>query len=43
MAHRLQDLPEFWREMASGKIFKPARCSPELVAIAKALFRPMTR
>jgi tRNA(adenine34) deaminase len=41
MAHKLQDLPEFWRELASGKIFEPARCSPELVEIAKALFKPM--
>jgi tRNA(adenine34) deaminase len=42
MAHKLRDLPEFWQELASGKIFEPARCSPELVAIAKALFRPMS-
>jgi tRNA(adenine34) deaminase len=43
MAHKIQDLPTFWRELASGRLFEPARCSPELVDIAKALFRPMVK
>jgi tRNA(adenine34) deaminase len=43
MGHKIQDLPTFWRELASGRIFEPARCSPELVEIAKALFRPMVK
>jgi tRNA(adenine34) deaminase len=43
MAHKIQDLPTFWRELASGRIFEPARCSPELVEIAKSLFRPMVK
>ena len=43
MAHKIQDLPAFWRELAAGRLFEPARCSPELVAIAKALFRPMVQ
>lgn len=43
MAHQIQGLPAFWRELASGSIFEPARCSPELVDIAKALFRPMVK
>jgi len=43
MAHKVADLPSFWRELASGSKFEPARCSPELVAIAKALFRPMSK
>jgi cytosine deaminase len=43
MAHKIQDLPTFWRELASGRLYEPARCSPELVNIAKALFRPMVK
>jgi tRNA(adenine34) deaminase len=43
MAHKIQDLPAFWRELAAGRLFESARCSPELVAIAKALFRPMVQ
>lgn len=41
MAHKLKDLPEFWQQLASGHIYEPARCSPELTVIAKSLFRPM--
>ncbi len=41
MARKVQDLPEFWRGLASGAIFEPARCSPALTAIAKDLFHPM--
>ncbi len=43
MAHKIQDLPTFWRELASGRVYEPARCSPELVDIAKSLFRPMVK
>jgi cytosine deaminase len=43
MAEKIQNLPAFWQELASGRIFEPARCSPEISAIAKALFRPMGR
>jgi cytosine deaminase len=41
MAHKLKDLPAFWQELASGHVYEPASCSPELTAIAKDLFRPM--
>jgi cytosine deaminase len=41
MARKVHDLPEFWRELASGAVFEPARCSPELTAIAKDLFHPL--
>ncbi len=43
MAQRMANLPPFWQELASGNLFEPARCSPELVAIAKAQFRPMSK
>jgi tRNA(adenine34) deaminase len=43
MAHKIQDLPTFWRELASGRVYEQARCSPELADIAKALFRPMIK
>jgi cytosine deaminase len=41
MARKVHDLPEFWRELASGAVFEPARCSPALTAIAKDLFHPL--
>ncbi len=41
MGRKISDLPQFWQEMAKGKIYEPARCSPELRSIAKRLFRPM--
>jgi hypothetical protein len=41
MAHKIGDLPVFWQELAAGSSYEQARCSPELTAIAKALFRPM--
>jgi tRNA(adenine34) deaminase len=43
MAHKIQDLPAFWREIASGRVYEPAHCSPDLVDIAKALFHPMVK
>jgi tRNA(adenine34) deaminase len=43
MALKIQNLPAFWQELAAGRIYEPARCSPELVALAKALFRPIKR
>jgi tRNA(adenine34) deaminase len=43
MAHKFSDLPTFWQELGAGRIFESARCSSELVAIAKALFRPMSK
>lgn len=41
MAQRFQNLQPFWQELAMGSIFGPARCSPELSALAKALFHPI--
>jgi cytosine deaminase len=43
MAQRFQNLPPFWQELAAGGIFEPARCSPELTALAKALFHPLSK
>lgn len=43
MALKIHNLPAFWQELAAGRTFEPARCSPELAALAKALFRPMIR
>jgi tRNA(adenine34) deaminase len=43
MAQKIQSLPTFWQELGAGSSFEPARCSPELSAIAKSLFRPMGR
>jgi cytosine deaminase len=41
MASRIDDLPPFWKAMARNMLIAPARCSPELAAIAADLFRPM--
>jgi tRNA(adenine34) deaminase len=41
MAQKIKSLPMFWQELGAGCSFEPARCSPEISAIAKALFRPM--
>jgi tRNA(adenine34) deaminase len=43
MAHKLSDLPTFWQDLGAGHVFEQARCSPDLIAIAKALFRPMSK
>jgi cytosine deaminase len=43
MAHKFADLPAFWQELGAGRVFEQARCSPDLIAIAKALFRPMIK
>lgn len=42
MAQRISGLPPFWQNMAKDNIYQAANCSPELVAIAKRLFRPMS-
>jgi cytosine deaminase len=42
MAHKFTDLPTFWQKLGAGSVFEQARCSSELIAIAKALFRPMS-
>ncbi|HOP39829.1 MAG TPA: deaminase [Geobacteraceae bacterium] len=41
MVSRFDGLPPFWRAMARDMVIAPARCSPELAAIAAKLFRPM--
>lgn len=41
MATRFDSLPPFWKGMAKGMVLEPARCSPQLRALAKRLFRPM--
>mgnify|MGYP000884839974 CR=1 FL=1 len=41
MAHKLQDLPPFWQNMAQGMTIEPARCSPVLKELARRLFHPM--
>jgi tRNA(adenine34) deaminase len=41
MAKRISGLPPFWQNMAKGNIYQAANCSPELVVIAKRLFRPI--
>ncbi|MCX5812934.1 MAG: deaminase [Proteobacteria bacterium] len=41
MAQRISGLPPFWQDMTKGNVYQAANCSPELVAIAKRLFRPM--
>jgi cytosine deaminase len=43
MALKIQNLPTLWQGLAAGRIYEPARCSPELTALAKALFRPIVR
>ncbi|MBN1566910.1 MAG: nucleoside deaminase [Acidobacteria bacterium] len=40
MAQKIQNLPVFWQELAAGSAFEPAGCSPELSALARALFHP---
>lgn len=42
MAKRISGLPPFWQNMAKGNIYQAAKCSPELITIAKRLFRPMS-
>jgi cytosine deaminase len=42
MAHSFENLPPFWKDMARGMVLKSARCSPELSALARRLFRPMS-
>lgn len=41
MASRIDGLPPFWKAMARDMVISPARCSPELAALAAKLFRPM--
>ncbi len=41
MAQRFDNLPPSWKRMGEGMVIKPARCSPELRALAARLFRPM--
>jgi len=38
MAHRMEQLPKFWREFAAGRDFRQADCSPALKKIARDLF-----
>ncbi len=39
MGYKIADLPQFWRDRASGQLFQPARCSTELKQLASRLFR----
>lgn len=43
MAHRMEQLPRFWREFAANRDFRQADCSPELQQIARDLFRHSVR
>ena len=43
MAQKISDLPPFWQNMAKNNVYQTAKCSPELAAIAKRLFRPMSK
>lgn len=38
MCGRISQLPPFWRDMARGRLYCPASCSPELKKIAIELF-----
>lgn len=38
MVHKLKDLPPVWQEIAKGREYAPARCSPELKEIASKIF-----
>lgn len=40
MIQRIKDLPPFWRDMAAGNVYAPAKCSPELKDLATRLFHP---
>jgi hypothetical protein len=39
MVQRLESLPPMWLELARGKTFAQARCSPELADAAAQIFR----
>lgn len=43
MAHRMEQLPPFWRTFAAGRDFRQAECSPQLQKIAEDLFRHSVR
>ena len=43
MAHRMEQLPPFWRKFAAGRDFRQAECSPQLQKIAEDLFRHSVR
>ncbi len=43
MAHRMEQLPPFWRAFAAGRDFRQAECSPQLQKIAEDLFRHSVR
>lgn len=43
MAHRIDQLPDFWREFAAGRDFRQAECSPTLKQLAEDLFRHSAR
>lgn len=38
MVTRMQNLPPFWRQLAADRTFLPARCAPEMRALAAELF-----
>ncbi len=43
MAHRLEQMPPFWRRFAAGRDFRQAECSSNLQGIAEDLFRHSVR
>jgi cytosine deaminase len=43
MAHRMKQLPPFWRRFAAGRDFRQAECSPVLQKIAEDLFQHSVR
>lgn len=38
MVHKMDDLPPFWLELAQGKMFRQAECSPDLANAANQIF-----
>ncbi len=39
MVHLFKNLPSIWREIAQGRTYEPAQCSPELKAMAEEVFQ----
>jgi len=39
MVHLFENLPPIWQEIAQGRIYEPAQCSPELKDIANEIFK----
>ena len=39
MVHLFKNLPPIWQEIAQGRIYEPAQCSPELKDMANEIFK----